>query len=219
MSTLAAPDEARILWAEVPWTLAARSLCTQALPASAASPWGTGGILPTTDCALEQDFVFHGPPPAAGDTLSAYTEVSAHAGGAPVDRTLLTRFWDGDGRQVLEAWSNGAGVSAFTSHHAKVTVVSEPAALGRPDAHIADVLASFTAKHFPSEQLRRFRTRVRMLTAPEHACSAYVIQRYVQDGETRVDIELTCTLPDGTVAAQAWASVADADVLPGTRIG
>ncbi|MDG3009767.1 hypothetical protein G4X40_06355 [Rhodococcus sp. D2-41] len=219
MSTLTASEEARVLWAEVPWTLAARSLCTQALPTSAASPWGTGGELPTADCALEQDFVFHGPPPEAGDTLSAYTEVSAHPGGSPADRTLLTRFWDNDGRQVLEAWTNGADVSAFTSHHAQVTVVSEPAALGRPDAHIADVLASFAATRFPSEQLRRFRTRVRLLSAPEHTCTAYVVQRYVQDGETRVDVELTCTLPDGTVAAQAWASVAEDEALPGTRIG
>ncbi|MFF0543986.1 hypothetical protein ACWEQ0_29300 [Nocardia thailandica] len=39
-------------------------------------------------------------------------------------------------------------------------------------------------------------------------CSGYVTQRYVQDGEPRVDVTLTAVDADGAVVVRAWASFA-----------
>ncbi|MGW5575100.1 hypothetical protein ACWEVD_28190 [Nocardia thailandica] len=134
----------------------------------------------------ETDHRFFGVPPRAGDRLTA---VATGADGS------LTRYFDRTGGLVAESWASPD------------LVAGEPAP---PDADPAALLATYATGWLGAENIRRFRTR---LAGPRTAggalvCSGYVTQRYVQDGEPRVDVTLTAVDADGAVVVRAWASFA-----------
>jgi N-terminal half of MaoC dehydratase len=57
----------------------------------------------------EQEYVFHGPPPRAGDRLTFTTTIAdmyekrGRRGGAMTFTVMVTEFWDASGRLVAEA--------------------------------------------------------------------------------------------------------------------
>ncbi|WP_280236589.1 MaoC family dehydratase [Nocardia cyriacigeorgica] len=72
----------------------------------------------------------------------------------------------------------------------------------------AALLASYATDWLGADTVRRFRTRCARPLWPGDTltCSGYVVQQYVLDGETCVDITLVGTDQDGRVAARAWAT-------------
>jgi hypothetical protein len=130
----------------------------------------------------EQDCRFFGPPPRAGDRLTAVTR-----GGAD-DR--VTEFRDPEGRLVADSWTHGPH--------------------GDADAIAAGQLANYATDWLGPDRVRRFRTRFTgpvPVGEPLH-CTGEVLAEYVADGEPRVDVALTATRTGGAVAARAWATFA-----------
>ncbi|MBF6359537.1 hypothetical protein IU447_05350 [Nocardia farcinica] len=82
------------------------------------------------------------------------------------------------------------------------TVAAAPLAAG--------LLASFATGWLGADTVRRFRTRCTRALWPGDTltCSGYVVQRYVEDGEARVDVALTGLDQEGEVVIRAWASFA-----------
>ncbi|NEW35137.1 hypothetical protein GV791_21590 [Nocardia cyriacigeorgica] len=72
----------------------------------------------------------------------------------------------------------------------------------------AALLASYATDWLGSESVRRFRTRCSRPLWPGDTltCSGYVVQHYVLDSESCVDVTLVATDQDGRVAARAWAT-------------
>lgn len=144
---------------------------------------------------VETDHRFFGPPPRAGDQLTAIRAVA----GDPVDTPAvtaaesLTRYFDRTGGLVAESWA-AAG-----------PVAGEPAS---PQA--AALLATYATDWLGAENIRRFRTRVVRPLPPGDVmtCSGHVTQSYVQDGESRVDVTLSGADAAGEVVVRAWATFA-----------
>jgi hypothetical protein len=69
----------------------------------------------------EQEFVFHGPPPSAGDQLTAQSRIAAvyekegKRGGTLVFTEQVTEFRDADGRLVAEARNTTIETSKSTT--------------------------------------------------------------------------------------------------------
>ncbi|MGV9753598.1 hypothetical protein [Nocardia farcinica] len=91
------------------------------------------------------------------------------------------------------------------------TVAAAPLAAG--------LLASFATGWLGADTVRRFRTRCTRALWPGDTltCSGYVVQRYVEDGEDRVDVALTGLDQEGEVVIRAWASFAARWARPGGR--
>lgn len=72
----------------------------------------------------------------------------------------------------------------------------------------AALLATYATDWLGSESVRRFRTRCSRPLWPGDTltCSGYVVQHYVLDSESCVDVTLVATDQDGRVAARAWAT-------------
>ncbi|MFC4603861.1 hypothetical protein [Rhodococcus kronopolitis] len=138
-----------------------------------------------TTVAAEQDCRFFGPPPRAGDRLTALSW-----GGAD-DR--VTEYRDADGLLVADSWTHGPRGSA--------------------DAVAAGQLANYATDWLGPDRVRRFRTRFTgpVPAGQSLHCTGEVVAEYVTDGEPRVDVALTAINPDGVVAARAWATFAVTD--------
>ena len=52
----------------------------------------------------------------------------------------------------------------------------------------------------------RFRWKAQVWPGDVLTCHGNVAKKYVEDGEQRVDLDLSCTLADGRVAVQGWAT-------------
>ncbi|MFD6396486.1 hypothetical protein [Nocardia sp. NPDC060249] len=141
---------------------------------------------------VETDHRFFGPPPRAGDQLTA---IRAGAPGQPAVGAAesLTRYFDRTGGLVAESW---AAAEAFAGEQVS------------PQA--AALLATYATDWLGAEAIRRFRTRsVRPLPPGDvMSCSGRVTQSYVQDGESRVDVSLSGADAAGTVVVRAWATFA-----------
>jgi hypothetical protein len=75
-----------------------------------ANPWDLVKMSQERGMHAEQEYVFHGPPPRAGDTLycqSKITDIFDKKGGALVFVVMVTEFRDVDGRLVAEAKLTG----------------------------------------------------------------------------------------------------------------
>jgi hypothetical protein len=83
----------------------------------AADPWPAVDIDPQRSLLAEQEFIFHGPPPAAGTRLTAqariedFFEKEGRRGGPMTFAVMVTEFRDADGRLVAEARQTGVEVS------------------------------------------------------------------------------------------------------------
>lgn len=114
----------------------------------------------------------------------------------PVTRTDFVRY-------------QGASGDMNPLHHdddfAKKAGFSAPISVGM---YQAGLLATFATDWLGAENIRNFRSRFREVVVPgdELTCSGEVVRTYEQDGENRVDVELTCTRQTGGVAIEAWAS-------------
>lgn len=114
----------------------------------------------------------------------------------PVTRTDFVRY-------------QGASGDMNPLHHdddfAKKAGFSAPISVGM---YQAGLLATFATDWLGAENIRNYRSRFREVVVPgdELTCSGEVARTYEQDGENRVDVELTCTRQTGGVAIQAWAS-------------
>ncbi|MFD4459776.1 hypothetical protein [Nocardia sp. NPDC058480] len=151
---------------------------------------------------VETDHRFFGPPPRAGDQLTA---IRAGAPGQPAVGAAesLTRYFDRTGGLVAESW---AAAETFTG--------------GQVSPQAAALLATYATDWLGAEAIRRFRTRsVRPLPSGEvMSCSGRVTQSYVQDGESRVDVSLAGADAAGNVVVRAWATFAVTDAgIPGTH--
>ncbi|MFD4351741.1 hypothetical protein ACFWPX_04250 [Nocardia sp. NPDC058518] len=141
---------------------------------------------------VETDHRFFGPPPRAGDQLTA---IRAGAPGQPAVGAAesLTRYFDRTGGLVAESW---AAAETFAGEQVS------------PQA--AALLATYATDWLGAEAIRRFRTRsVRPLPSGDvMSCSGRVTQTYVQDGESRVDVTLAGADAAGNVVVRAWATFA-----------
>lgn len=139
---------------------------------------------------VETDHRFFGPPPRAGDRLTA---IRAGSPGQPAVAAAesLTRYFDRTGGLVAESWA------------AAETLAGEQVS---PQA--AALLATYATDWLGAESIRRFRTRaVRPLPSGDiMSCSGQIIQSYVQDGEPRVDVTLAGADASGNVVVRAWAT-------------
>jgi hypothetical protein len=78
-----------------------------------ANPWHRVGMSEERGMHAEQEYVFHGPPPAAGTRLSCtsriaeITEKQGRRGGVLTFATMVTEFRDERGRLVAEARMTG----------------------------------------------------------------------------------------------------------------
>lgn len=174
--------------------LIARDLCARTLDTGQPNPWQ----------ASEQDFVFFGPQPAMGEQV--YTCSRSETGGD--GGSLLTQIFELSGRLVAEGWTNSAA-AVHPGQNTPATVL-EPAADSVDELRGADLLAAHLDAAHGAQSLRRFRVRIGapVASAAETSCSARELQRYTQNHEEVVDLALDCALADGTVVAQAWATVA-----------
>lgn len=140
----------------------------------------------------ETDHRFFGPPPRAGDQLTA---IRAGAPGAPAVSAAesLTRYFDRTGGLVAESWA-----------------AAEPALGEAVSPQATALLATYATDWLGAEHIRRFRTRVlRALPSGEvMTCAGHITQSYVQDGEARVDVTLSGTDAAGEVVVRAWATFA-----------
>lgn len=119
----------------------------------------------------------------------------------PLTRTDVVRYQgaSGDFNPVHhdELFATGAGYPA-------------PLVVGM---YPAGALHAWAAEWIGPENVRRVRMRWKAPVFPDHVLTfrGAVTRRYEEDGERRVDLELTCTLQDGAVAVQGWATY----VVPG----
>ncbi|GLY24627.1 MaoC family dehydratase N-terminal domain-containing protein [Micromonospora sp. NBRC 101691] len=80
-------------------------------------PWPHVRMNPRRGLHAEQEFVFHGPPPAAGDRLVCRSRIAdvyqktSRRGGTLTFAVMVTEFRDADGRLVAEARSTGVETS------------------------------------------------------------------------------------------------------------
>lgn len=74
----------------------------------------------------------------------------------------------------------------------------------------AGVLASYAADWLGPENLRRFTCRFRAQVWPDDVltCEATVTRKYDEDGERRVDLDLSCCRQDGSTAVSGVATFA-----------
>lgn len=139
---------------------------------------------------VETDHRFFGPPPRAGDQLTA---IRAGAPGQPAVAAAesLTRYFDRTGGLVAESWA-----------------AAETLAGDQVSPQAAALLATYATDWLGAESIRRFRTRsVRPLPPGDvMTCSGEIIQSYVQDGESRVDVTLAGADAAGNVVVRAWAT-------------
>ncbi|MFE3445878.1 hypothetical protein ACFXNW_22840 [Nocardia sp. NPDC059180] len=72
----------------------------------------------------------------------------------------------------------------------------------------AALLSTYATEWLGADTVRRFRTRCTRPLWPGDTltCSGYVVQQYVLDGESCVDVTLVGTDQDGRVAVRAWAT-------------
>ncbi|KAF0844949.1 hypothetical protein [Nocardia caishijiensis] len=139
----------------------------------------------------ETDHRFFGPPPRAGDRLTAIRAIDRRD---PDGSESLVRYFDRTGGLVAESWSA-----------ATETAVAEDIS-----PRSAALLAAYATDWLGAENIRRFRTRVlRALPSGDTVtCSGHVTQHYVQDGEPRVDVTLAGADAAGEIVVRAWASFA-----------
>ncbi|WP_278265646.1 hypothetical protein [Nocardia sp. AG03] len=133
----------------------------------------------------ETDHRFFGPPPRAGDRLTAIRADAA--------TESLTRYFDRTGGLVAESWA------------AAEALAGDPAT-----ARAGAQLATYATDWLGAENIRRFRTRAsRALASGEVlTCTGHITQSYRQDGEPRVDVTLSGADAAGIVVVRAWASFA-----------
>ena len=114
----------------------------------------------------------------------------------PLTRTDLVRY-------------QGASGDFNPIHHdepfARAAGMPAPLALGMLQAGL---MASWATGWLGADAVRRFRVRfaARVFPGDTLSCAGEVVRRYEETGESRVDLELTCTTQAGTVAARAWAT-------------
>ncbi|TDP40973.1 hypothetical protein [Nocardia ignorata] len=137
----------------------------------------------------ETDHRFFGPPPRAGDRLTAIRTIDRHR---PDGSESLVQYFDRTGGLVAESWAS----------------TSEPVIADEVPA--AALLATYATDWLGAENIRRFRTRVlRALPAGDTVtCSGHITQHYIQDGEPRVDVTLAGADASGEIVVRAWASFA-----------
>ncbi len=72
----------------------------------------------------------------------------------------------------------------------------------------AGLLGAYATRWLGPEHVRSFRIRFREQVWPGDTltCTGEVLREYEQDGERRVDIELTCRRQTGGVAVTAWST-------------
>jgi acyl dehydratase len=73
----------------------------------------------------------------------------------------------------------------------------------------ASLLGSYATSWLGAENVRSFRIRFREQVWPGDVltCSGEVVREYTDDdGEARVDLELTCTRKDGGTAVTVWST-------------
>ncbi|TSE02193.1 hypothetical protein FOS14_02090 [Skermania sp. ID1734] len=146
-------------------------------------PYGSAEFEGVLTSPVEQNFWFAGPPPHAGDRLTAVSLVTA--------TETVNEFFDPSGRLVAETWRKGVD-----------------SAVGM---RAASRLAAYATDWLGAESVRRFRTRIWRELAPgeELVCTGTVQQRYRQDGESRVDVSVLGVNRSGEVVARAWATFAE----------
>ena len=74
----------------------------------------------------------------------------------------------------------------------------------------AGALASYAADWLSPESLRRFTCRFRAQVWPDDVltCAAKVTRTYEENGERRVDLDLSCSRQDGSTAIAGMATFA-----------
>lgn len=72
----------------------------------------------------------------------------------------------------------------------------------------AGLLAGYATDWLGAENVRRYRVRFKEQVWPGDTltCSGEIVRTYEEDGEARVDVELTCDRQTGGTAVQAWAT-------------
>jgi hypothetical protein len=85
----------------------------QADPAGDPNPWHHVDVDQTRGLHAEQEYIFHGPPPRAGDKLTAQSRIAeiydkdGRRGGILTFAVMITEFRDESGRLVAEARLTG----------------------------------------------------------------------------------------------------------------
>ncbi|MBF6457200.1 hypothetical protein [Nocardia cyriacigeorgica] len=119
---------------------------------------------------------------------------------APAPTTSFGPLTEADFEKYASATRTLAPGSETAGDAASFTVSAGPLA--------AALLATYATDWLGSETVRRFRTRCSRPLWPGDTltCSGFVVQHYVLDGESCVDVTLVGTDQDGRVAARAWAT-------------
>lgn len=119
----------------------------------------------------------------------------------PLTRTDLVRY-------------QGASGDFNPIHHdeefARAAGMPAPLVLGMLPAGF---LATWATDRFGADNVRRFRVRFAAQVFPGDTvtCDGAVVRRYTgEDGEPLLDLEMTCTKQDGTVAVHGWATFVSA---------
>jgi hypothetical protein len=99
--------------AVVPPTFLTTQMFWQEWAGAGANPWPQVELDQRRGMHAEQEYVFHGPPPRAGDTLTARSRITevyqkqGRRGGTLTFAVMVTEFTDGSGRLVAEARLTG----------------------------------------------------------------------------------------------------------------
>jgi len=104
-------------WADerppVPPTFLTTQMFWQEWAGAGANPWGAVELDQKRGMHAEQEYVFHGPPPRAGTTLTAQSRIAdiyqkeGRRGGTLTFAVMVTQFRDESGRLVAEARLTG----------------------------------------------------------------------------------------------------------------
>jgi acyl dehydratase len=228
-----------------------------------ANPWARVAMSQERGMHAEQEYIFHGPPPAVGTRLIAQSRIAeiyekqGVRGGTLTFAVMVTEFRDPGGRLVAEArmtgvekerqsrvtrearrdprlsgdWGlvpppprvigpitrtdivryQGASGDLNPVHHdepfARAAGYPAPLAVGMFQA---GALFAWASDWLGADNVRRVRCRWREPVFPGDTLTltGTVAREYQEAGETRVDLELTCTRQDGGVAVQGWATFA-----------
>ncbi|MFI1196213.1 MaoC/PaaZ C-terminal domain-containing protein [Micromonospora sp. NPDC020750] len=133
------------------------------------------------------------PSPSANTSAAVVPEPLVHG---PLTRTDLVRY-------------QGASGDFYAIHHdepfARAAGLPAPLALGMLSAGL---LATWATDWLGVDAVRRYRVRFAAQVFPGDTltCTGQVVREYEQDGEARLDLELTCSTQSGAVAVQGWAT-------------
>ena len=132
---------------------------------------------------------------ATWDSIEAGSEPAPRTVG-PITRTDIVRYQGASGD--MNPIHHDAGFAEKAGYPAPLVVGMLP----------AGIMNTWATDWLGAENIRstRIRWKVQVWPGDVLSCGGKVVKKYEEDGEHKVDLELSCTTEAGAVAVQGWAT-------------